>query len=133
MRRTTGTAVVLLALLMAVGCVTPPDPGPAVPTGIAGETADVLFFWGESCHACHQVSPFLDEVAADHPGIRIERIEIHGNPANTTRYHDVNRALNVTPRGLPEAVAGGRAFFGAAAIREGLPAAVEAIEAGRRA
>ncbi len=43
----------------------------------------------------------------------------------------MNGALNITPRGLPEAVADGRAFYGEAEIRDGLPGAVRAIEARR--
>lgn len=122
----------LLLLVLAAGCTGPVGPATPTPTPIAGETADVLYFWGESCHACHGVTPFVDEMARTHPRIRFERIETYGNATNTSRYYAVNRALNVTPQGLPEVVADGRAFFGEAAIRDGLPGAVEAIETRRR-
>ena len=121
----------LLLLVLAAGCTAPVGPAPPTPTPIAGETADVLYFWGEGCHACHAVTPFIEDLARDHPGTRFEEIETYGNETNTSRYYAVNRALNVTPRGLPEAVADGRALFGEAEIRDGLPEAVRAIEARR--
>ena len=122
-----GTA---LLLVLAAGCAAPSGPGPA-PAPIAGETADVLYFWGVGCHACHPVTLFVDDLARTHPGVRFEQVETYNNETNTSRYYAVNRALNVTPQGLPEVVADGRAFFGEAAIRSGLPDAVRAIEARR--
>ena len=121
----------LLLLVLAAGCAAPIGPVAPTPTPIPGETADVLYFWGESCHACHAVTPFVEDMARDHPRVRFEEIETYGNETNTSRYYAVNGALNITPRGLPEAVADGRAFFGEAEIRDGLPGAVEAIEARR--
>lgn len=123
--------LLLLLLVLAAGCTAPVGPAPPTPTPIAGETADVLYFWGEGCHACHEVTPFVENLAREHPGVRFEEIETYGNQTNTSRYYAVNRALNVTPRGLPEAVADGRAFFGETEIRDGLPGAVRAIEARR--
>ncbi len=127
--RLVGTA--LLLLVLAAGCMAPSGPETPAPAPIAGETADVLYFWGVGCHACHPVTPFIDDLARTHPGIRFEAIETYGNQTNTSRYYAVNRALNVTPQGLPEVVADGRAFFGEAAIRSGLPDAVRAIESRR--
>lgn len=121
----------LLLLVLAAGCTVPPGVVNPTPTPIAGETADVLYFWGEGCHACHAVSLFVDDLARAHPGVRFDRIETYGNETNASRYHAVNRALNVTPQGLPEAVADGQTFFGEAAIREGLPDAIRTIEARR--
>ncbi|MEN6518464.1 MAG: thioredoxin family protein [Methanospirillum sp.] len=125
----TGTA--LLLLVLAAGCTAPVGVGAPAPAPIPGETADVLYFWGEGCHACHAVTPFVDELAREHPGVRFEEIETYGNETNTSRYYAVNGALNYTQRGLPEAVADGRAFFGEAEIRNGLPGAVRAVEARR--
>jgi thiol-disulfide isomerase/thioredoxin len=122
----------LLLLVLAAGCMAPVGPAPRTPTPIAGETADVLYFWGEGCHACHAVTPFVEELAREHPDVRFEEIETYGNETNTSRYYALNGALNLTPRGLPEAVADGRAFYGETEIRDGLPGAVRAIEARRR-
>ena len=122
---------VLLLLVLAAGCVAPPGPASPAPAAIANETADVLYFWGVGCHACHPVTPFVDELARAHPRVRFEAIETYGNQTNASRYADVNRALNVSAQGLPEVVADGRVFFGEAAIRSGLPGAVRAIEARR--
>ena len=122
---------VLLLLVLAAGCAAPPGPGNPAPPPIANETADVLYFWGVGCHACHPVTPFVDELARAHPRVRFEAVETYGNQTNASRYADVNRALNVSAQGLPEVVADGRVFFGEAAIRSGLPGAVLAIEARR--
>ncbi len=121
----------LLVLLLAAGCAEPVSVGSSTPAPIAGETADVLYFWGEGCHACHAVTPFVDNLAREHPGVRFEEIETNGNETNASRYAAVNRALNVTPWGLPEVVADGKTFFGEAEIRSGLPEAVRSIEARR--
>jgi hypothetical protein len=131
LRRLLPAACALLLLVLAAGCSAPVDPETPAPTPIAGETADVLYFWGEGCHACHGVTPFVEALARGHPGVWFEMIETYGNATNTSRYHAVNQALNVTPRGLPEAVADGRAFFGEDEIRNGLPGAVRVIEARR--
>ncbi|MEN6343249.1 MAG: thioredoxin family protein [Methanospirillum sp.] len=130
-RRSWWLAGSALLVLLTAGCLTPVGSAGPAPAPIAGETADVLYFWGEGCHACHAVTPFVDELARDHPEVRFEEIETYGNETNASRYAAVNQALNVTPRGLPEAVADGRAFFGEAEIRNGLPGAVRALE-GRR-
>lgn len=123
----------LFLLVLAAGCAAPSAHSnqTSMPTPIAGEAADVLYFWGENCHACHTVTPFIDDLAREHRGIRFDKIETYGNETNTSRYYAVNLALNVTPRGLPEAVADGRAFFGEAEIRNGLPEAVRTIESRR--
>ena len=122
---------VLLLLALAAGCAAPPGSASPAPAPIANETADVLYFWGVGCHACHPVAPFVDELARAHPRVRFEAVEMYGNQTNASRYAAVNRALNVTPQGLPEVVADGRTFFGEPAIRSGLPGAVRAIEARR--
>lgn len=125
------TGIALLLLASAAGCAIPAHTAEPAPTPIAGETADVLYFWGEGCHACHGATSFVEELGRDHPGVRFETIETYGNATNVSRFYAVNRWLNVTPDGLPEAVADGRAFFGEAAIRNGLPGAIAAIEARR--
>ena len=123
----------LLLLVLAAGCSAPNGPGapgPA-PTPIAGEDADVLYFWGDGCHACHGATALVEALARNHPDLRFDLIEIYGNETNASRYRAVNGALNVSARGLPEAVADGRAFFGESEIRAGLPGAVAEIEARR--
>lgn len=131
------TVAPLLALfVVAAGCAVP-GAGPATtvaptPTPLAGETADVLYFWGEGCHSCHAVTPFVQDLAREHPAVRFEAVETYLNQTNATRFYAVNAALNVTARGLPEVVADGRAFFGENEIRSGLPAVVATIEARRR-
>ena len=135
--------LVLLLALAAVGCLSPdsadPPNGLALKTGpVTSEPAPpvdqstgVLFFWGEDCHACHDVRPFVEELARTHPDIQFDFVEIYRNETNATRYHEANSALNVTPRGIPEVIAGRSAFFGEEEIREKLPGAVQAIETGR--
>jgi thiol-disulfide isomerase/thioredoxin len=128
-RRFAGLAIA--ALPLAAGCTAPTTVAGPASTPIACEAADVLYFYGESCHQCHAVMPFSMELARDHPRVRFDLVEIHENETNASRYREVNRALNVTAEGIPEAVADGRAFFGEAAIRAGLPDAVATIEARR--
>jgi thiol-disulfide isomerase/thioredoxin len=123
----------LLVLVLTAGCTTWTGAGTPAPTPgpLAGETADVLYFWGEGCHACHGATAVVEELARDHPGLSFDLVEVYRNETNASRYRAVNEALNVSARGLPEAVADGRAFFGESEIRAGLPDAVRAIEARR--
>ncbi len=110
----------------------PVTPIPTPPTTKPTEENDgVLFFWGVNCDSCEDVLPFVENLARAHPDVRFEYIEIFETEVNATRYYEANRALNVTPRGVPEAIAGGSVFFGEEEIRRGLPGAVRAIESGR--
>lgn len=90
----------------------------------------VLFFWGVDCQSCDEVRPFVEDLAREHPHIQFDYVEIFRNETNATRYYEANRALGVAPRGIPEVIAGGSAFFGGEEIREGLPGVVQAVEAG---
>lgn len=118
--------------VLDTGVVTPiPTPPTTKPTKPTKENAGVLFFWGVNCDSCEAVLPFVENLARAHPDVRFEFIDIFENEVNATRYYEANRALNVTPRGVPEAIAGGSVFFGEEEIRRGLPGAVRAIESGR--
>ncbi len=44
-------------------------------------------FWAEWCAPCKQISPFLDELAAQLDGkITVAKIDIDGNPQTPTKY-----------------------------------------------
>ncbi len=140
--RSGGVVVVGLLLLLVSGCLAlagPPMGAPAgMPTGapistgapdpLVDETADVLYFWGDDCHTCHELRPFVEELGLKHPDLRFEFVEIYRNTTKMTRYYTMNRALNITPRGVPEAVVDGKAFFGEDGVRGGLPGAIRAMD-----
>ncbi|HOV68017.1 MAG TPA: thioredoxin family protein [Methanoregulaceae archaeon] len=110
---------------------TPATTGPGLPTVPSmAETADVLFFWGTGCENCEEARPFVEAMARTHPSLRFESIDIYASEENAARYYEVNRALNVTPRGVPEVIVAGSALFGDEEIRKGLPAALRTIEKG---
>jgi hypothetical protein len=128
--RTEVIALAAIAILAAFACGCPALQGTAAPAPfpVEGEDADVLYFFSDACHPCHEARVFVEEMERGHPDLRFEYIDAFAETANSTRYHDVNRALDITPRGVPEVVADGQAFFGEREIRTGLPDAIRAIE-----
>ncbi|XHM95813.1 thioredoxin family protein [Peterkaempfera sp. SMS 1(5)a] len=42
----------------------------------------LVSFWAEWCSACRQIDPALKQVAADHPEVRVVRLNIDDSPAS---------------------------------------------------
>jgi|SRR5690348_9347977 thioredoxin 1 len=43
-------------------------------------------FWAEWCGPCHAIAPVLDQIAAEHAGIKVVKLNIDEQPAVAQRY-----------------------------------------------
>ena len=111
----------LLGILMAQ------TPASAAPVSAPEETTDVYYFYGEGCPVCAKTTPFLEDLAERHPGMRINKFEVWGSEDNRTRLGTMADAYRINPTGVPIVFIGENAWIG---FREG--ATDEAITVGGR-
>ncbi len=43
-------------------------------------------FWAEWCPPCRLLNPLLEQIAAEHPGLRIVKIDADENPKSAVEY-----------------------------------------------
>ncbi|MFC4554783.1 thioredoxin [Georgenia faecalis] len=67
-------------------------------------------FWAGWCQPCLKMAPIVDEVAAEHAGIKVVKIDIDANPDVAQRYGIVSiPTFNVYSGGeLAKTIVGGR-------------------------
>jgi thioredoxin 1 len=44
-------------------------------------------FWAEWCGPCKQIAPILSEIAKEHPGLRIAKVNVDDNPEIAMRFN----------------------------------------------
>lgn len=85
----------------------------------------LVVFWGVDCPHCEEARPFVESLAAEDPGLRVEWVETRADPAGRARLRATAERLGLEPVGVPTFVAGDRGVVGFA--RGTTEAAVRAL------
>ena len=105
---------VLLGLGVPAQAAGRTDPGEAAPVGTE---VVVEYYYGEGCPVCAVTGPWLEELAARTPGMRLETVEVWEDGAGRARLVDALERYRVRALGVPVVLVGERAWVG---FREGV-------------
>jgi cytochrome c biogenesis protein CcdA len=99
---------------------------PAAPTQGTGSThpADAnttitaIYFYGEGCHHCENVKPFIADLQARYPELKIEKLELNLNTTNYQRYQAMSSQYGLdNSKGYPAVFIGRNASSGEEDVR----------------
>lgn len=102
----------LLLLLGLAALVFPVAAGGTAPEASAARTVEVHFISGEGCPHCAKARPFLDELAARHPGVAVHEIEIWKNRDNRPRARALAQRWGIELESVPVILIGERWWVG---------------------
>lgn|GEM_PF-827521 len=85
----------------------------------------VCFFFGEECSHCHDIMPFLDEIAEKYPQVTFIQLETWHNPTNRNALRSINQQLGIEGEHVPEVVTGTTVLLGSREIQKKLEAAIK--------
>ncbi|MFC1686078.1 cytochrome c biogenesis protein CcdA [Nanoarchaeota archaeon] len=69
-------------------------------TALADETVEISYFYGQGCHFCAQMSPFLVELGEEY-SINVTKYEIYSNDDNRNLYAITSLAYGEKMGGIP--------------------------------
>jgi thiol-disulfide isomerase/thioredoxin len=72
----------------------------------------LVVFWGVGCPHCEAARPFVESLAREEPGLRVEWVEARADPAGRARLRAEAERLKLAPVGVPTFVVGDRAVVG---------------------
>lgn len=72
----------------------------------------LVVFWGVGCPHCEAARPFVESLAREEPGLRVEWVEARADRAGRARLRALAERLRLAPVGVPTFVVGDRAVVG---------------------
>ncbi len=90
-------------------------------TSTAGANASItaIYFYGEGCHHCENIKPFIAELEARYPELSIEKLESYRNTTNNKRFREMNSQYGIIEsKGFPTVFIGRNASDGEDEVRE---------------
>ena len=119
--------VIALLLLLAFGYVSASDA--ALSEIQHNESIDVTIYYGRECPHCHDAMELLDELALEHPEMKIEKVEVWHSPENQAIFIELIESLGYNPNitGVPFIIIDGQIIEGF--YPEKIRASVAACEA----
>lgn len=97
-------AVLLGAGLMLAGSGSD-GPGEGYDTSVRvpppGNTTTLYFFWGNTCPVCEEMQPFIEDLDAEYPDLRVRMYEVYDNRTNQDRFKAVAAAYGTRARAVP--------------------------------
>ncbi|WML66805.1 MAG: hypothetical protein METHP_00264 [Methanoregula sp. SKADARSKE-2] len=91
----------------------------------SGSNGTVCFFYAKECSHCHEIMPFLNEIAEKYPHVTFIQLEIWHNQTNRNALRSINQQLGVEGEHIPEVVTGTTVLLGSREIPEKLEAAIK--------
>lgn len=97
-----GTVLLLAALLLSSPSLAEPAEG----------TVNMYVFWGVGCPHCDAQKPFLRELEARYPGLRVQEMEVAADTRHHALFEDMAAAHGIPAQSVPTVFVGGRAWVG---------------------
>lgn len=72
----------------------------------------LVVFWGVGCPHCEAARPFVEALAREEPGLRVEWVESRSDPAGRARLRATAGHLGLAPLGVPTFVVEERGLVG---------------------
>jgi len=86
----------------------------------------IYLFWGDGCPHCAIAKPFLEQLAASNPGIRLLKYEVHNDEDNLALLKKVSQGFGFTATKVPTIFIGDQYWEGYTdAIEKEIQEAVE--------
>lgn len=104
---------VLAAVVAVLGLAPPAAPAQEDP----GSEVVVEYYYGEGCPVCAVTGPWLEDLEARTPGMRLEEVEVWEDETGRARLEDALERYRVPAVGVPVILVGERAWVG---FREGV-------------
>lgn len=85
----------------------------------ANTTITAIYFYGEGCHHCENIKPFITDLEARYPELSIEKLESYRNTTNNQRFREMNRQYGINEsKGFPTVFIGRNASGGEDEVRD---------------
>jgi thiol-disulfide isomerase/thioredoxin len=98
-----------LSLLLVAAATLPSQAQSTTPPAA---TVPVYVFWGDGCPHCAAQKPFLAELEATYPQVRVQSFEVWYRPENRELFRQMAARAGFEPGGVPATLIGDRVWVG---------------------